>query len=78
MKTDNKITLIDIQNRLAQRTQDPDPEGAFDAAFYLWKHYCLRHKIHKTQFFSQALKKGWLKREHADHFWWCICKEDHF
>ncbi len=74
----NKIPLSDIQARIAERTNDSDPKGAFDAAFYLWKHYCLRHHIHKTQFFSQALKKGWLRREHADHFWWCLFKENHF
>jgi len=78
MKQENKIPLIDIQHRIAKHTNDPDPEGAFDAAFYMWKQYCLRHQIHKRQFFSQALKKGWIRREHADHFWNCITGQDRF
>ena len=78
MRQDNKITLADIRNRIARRTKDPNPKGAFDAAFYMWKHYCLRHNIHKMQFFSQTLKKGWLKRTDADHFWWYLFKEEHY
>ena len=78
MRTDNKIPLTDIQARLNARTKDPDPQGEFDAAFYMWKHYCIRHNIHKRQFFSQTLNKGWLKREHADHFWNCITGLNHF
>ena len=78
MKQENKIPISDIRARLNERTKDPDPEGEFDAAFYMWKNYCLRHNIHKPQFFSQALQKGWLKREHADHFWTCLTGENPF
>lgn len=78
MKQDNKITLAEFAARLQKRTNDPDSEGAFDAAFYMWKQYCLRHHIHKPQHFSQTLKKGWLRRDLADHFWWCITGENHF
>ena len=78
MHSENKIPLSQIQNRIAERTNDPDPKGAFEAAFYMWKWHCIRHQIHKRQFFSQVLQKGWLKREHADHFWACLFNENHY
>lgn len=78
MKSENKIPIPDIRSRLASRINDPNPEGAFDAAWYMWKKYCLRHGIHKQQFFSQNLKKGWISREHANHFWWCMTGENHY
>ena len=78
MRAENKIPITELCARLNAHTPDPDPEGAFDAAFFMWRHYCLRHKIHKAQFFSQALQKGWLVREHADHLWSYITGENHF
>jgi hypothetical protein len=69
MKPENKIPLILIQNLLAQYTNDPDPEGVFDAAWYMWKRYCYRHHIHDIPFFAQTRKKGWLTRAQANQFW---------
>ena len=78
MKAENKIPISELIARLQAHTPDPDPQGAFDAAFYMWKQYCLRHHIHKPQHFSQTLSKGWIRRDLADHFWWCITGESHF
>ena len=78
MKPENKIPIPDIRSRLAQRINDPDPEGAFDAAWYMWRQYCKRHRIHNSSFFSQALKKGWLQRTNVDHFWRYIFNQEHY
>ncbi len=78
MKPENKIPIPDIRSRLSQRINDSDPEGAFDAAWYMWRQYCRRHRIHNSPFFSQALQKGWLQRTDADHFWWYLFKEEHY
>ena len=78
MISQNKIPLSTLRERLNTLTHDPDPETEFEAAFYMWSHYCLRHHIHSRQFFSQALHKGWIKREYADHFWLIITGENHF
>jgi hypothetical protein len=78
MKQENKIPISELIARLQAHTNDPEPESAFDAAFYMWKQYCLRHHIHKRQFFSQNLQKGWIRREHADHFWNCITGQERF
>ena len=78
MKTENKVLISDIRTRLHKRMKFDNPKEAFEKAWYMWKQYCLRHHIHKSQFFSQTLKKGWIRREHADHFWWCMTDENHF
>ena len=78
MKSENKIPISDIRSRLSQIINVPYPEEAFDALWYGWKKYCLRHKIHNSSFFSQALKKGWLQRADVDHFWWYIFNQEHY
>jgi len=78
MKSDNKITLNAFRTRMQERMNYEDLDEAFDNGWYMWKHYCLRHNLHKKQFFSQTLKKGWFKRADADHFWWFLFKEEHY
>ena len=81
MNDDKVIYLVDIRDELQSFMHYEEPNEAFDKAWYMWMHYCMRHSMKKSTFFYEALDRGWITRSDAEsfcnyidnrHFWRCI------
>ena len=64
MKTNTKIPLSVLRDRLQARLHYSDPYFAFDVLLYGW----CKHRRHNTQWLSNVKRRGWLSLTMARDF----------
>ena len=65
MRAVNKVAIADIKKALQAIEYYDKPDHTFKELWDSWRYWCIRHRIHNTQFFRVKWKDGWLKKNEA-------------